>query len=166
MQAPKIVSVVASAAAVTVIAPVAASRSTPAPPLHDPDLVKLKPSARVGVVADIQYADLPDGHNYNGKVKRMYRGSLEMLKRGAVPYWNQDGGVDLVVQLGDIIDGACTTSPALDGGASGRALSNVMSTLAQVGCGIHNVHHLIGNHELYNFDRETLRVAFGLDGSY
>ena len=121
------------------------------------------PLCRIGVVADVQYADLDPGSNFAKTVTRMYRGSLEMLTKDAVPYWQAEG-VDLVVQLGDVIDGACATSPKLDAGASGRALSNVMSQLAKGAGGEENVHHLVGNHELYNFDRTTLRVAFGMDG--
>ena len=142
----------------------AAAAAAPGDMLRAETHAELPPVAicKIGVVADIQYADLEPGTNFAKTVTRMYRGSLEMLAKGAVPYWKSEG-VDLVVQLGDIIDGACVTSPKLDGGARGRALSNVMAQLSNP-AGQENVHHLVGNHELYNFDRETLRVAFGMDG--
>ena len=38
------------------------------------------------------------------------------------------------------------------------------ATFGRVSCGVDKVHHCVGNHELYNFGRDVLRVALGLDG--
>lgn len=63
-----------------------------------------EPSFKFGVVADIQYAPIPDGYSFAG-ILRYYRHSLEVA-RHAAQYFESDGA-DLVLNLGDIIDGKC-----------------------------------------------------------
>ena len=82
--------------------------------------------------------------------------ALAMLER-AVAYWNRERCA-LVAQLGDLIDGQNARS-----GASARALDAALSALARcetTACArrrrVGGVVHLIGNHELYNFDRAEL----------
>ena len=93
------------------------------------------PLFSVGVIADIQYAPIPDGFSYKG-TPRYYRHSLQATKDAFEVFrdydyrWHSDAdaaaaaavdddgvdngngvdndnGVDLVVNLGDIIDGKC-----------------------------------------------------------
>ena len=93
------------------------------------------PLCSVGMIADIQYAPIPDGHSYTG-TPRYYRHSLEATKHAFEAFRdykkpgsgdsgsprcsssnnsssssssssNNRRGVDLVVNLGDIIDGKC-----------------------------------------------------------
>lgn len=103
---------------------------------------------RVGVIADVQHADLPDGYNFDRTTVRHYRGSLENVPK-ACAFWNTRK-VDLIAQLGDAIDGQ---NKGL--GQSERALSSVLRAFD--GCDCRRFLHCIGNHELYNFSRADLR---------
>jgi hypothetical protein len=67
-------------------------------------VVNLDPVFKIGVLADIQYAPIPDGHSFAG-VLRYYRHSLEVA-RHAAQHFEQDGA-EVVLNLGDIIDGKC-----------------------------------------------------------
>lgn len=99
-----------------------------------------------GVIADIQYADTDDGFNYSRTSRRYYRSSLQLLKK-AQRSWSESKP-DFVLQLGDVIDGVNAAR-----GASERALRTV---LAELSSGPGPVHHVWGNHELYNFSRSAL----------
>lgn len=105
------------------------------------------PLARFGVIADIQYANLADGQNYAKTQTRRYRGALEMVDK-AVAYWAAQK-VGFVAQLGDVIDGQCATKTH----TSATDLASVLAKLNRLPVDYLN---LIGNHELYNFDRPTL----------
>lgn len=106
-----------------------------------------------GIIADVQYADADDGTDRNGKVPRHYRGALDVLRR-AVDYFNGFGDAQLsfVAQLGDLIDGK--NAPAESDAALATTLAIIQhSTTPFV--------HLVGNHELYNFDRLALAAKLG-----
>ena len=65
--------------------------------------------------------------------------------------WNAEKhSLDFIVQLGDIIDGMNWKLQS-----STKALDDVLQHFSKLQCD--KVIHVIGNHELYNFDRETLR---------
>ncbi|XP_059003330.1 manganese-dependent ADP-ribose/CDP-alcohol diphosphatase isoform X7 [Mustela lutreola] len=101
-----------------------------------------------GVIADIQYADLEDGYNFQGNRRRYYRHSLLHL-RGAIEHWNtEDRPPRCVLQLGDIIDGYNAQYKV-----SEKSLELVMNTFQMLKV---PVHHTWGNHEFYNFSRNYL----------
>ncbi|XP_025776202.1 manganese-dependent ADP-ribose/CDP-alcohol diphosphatase [Puma concolor] len=101
-----------------------------------------------GVIADIQYADLEDGYNFQGNRRRYYRHSLLHLQ-GAIEHWNTEGSPPrCVLQLGDIIDGYNAQYKA-----SEKSLELVMNTFQMLKV---PVHHTWGNHEFYNFSRNYL----------
>ncbi|CAJ1420017.1 unnamed protein product [Effrenium voratum] len=104
---------------------------------------------RLGVIADIQYADCEDGSDFSGTERRYFRNALKVARR-AVEQWNADG-VDAVAQLGDIIDG-CNAGR----GQSETALKAVLDVLAGSKAPRFD---LIGNHELYNLRRESLEKS-------
>jgi manganese-dependent ADP-ribose/CDP-alcohol diphosphatase len=117
------------------------------------------PMFRFGVIADIQYCDIEDGYNYARTQKRHYRGSLEMIS-AATTYW-RERNVKFVCQMGDIIDGQCRSSNKGPGGSTSEtALASVLAALREAGNGVDFV-HLIGNHELYNFNRDDLDSRLG-----
>ncbi|XP_042305481.1 manganese-dependent ADP-ribose/CDP-alcohol diphosphatase isoform X2 [Sceloporus undulatus] len=99
-----------------------------------------------GVIADIQYADLEDGYDFLGIQKRYYRHSLCHLQK-AIEEWN-GSEVQFVLQLGDIIDGFNAQYKM-----SERALETVTKEFQKLKA---PVHHVWGNHELYNFSRDRL----------
>mmetsp|Transcript_111776 Transcript_111776/g.193223 ORF Transcript_111776/g.193223 Transcript_111776/m.193223 type:complete len:390 (+) Transcript_111776:78-1247(+) len=99
-----------------------------------------------GVIADVQWADSEDGFNFKRTVRRHYRGALKQLE-AAVSWWKGQQPT-FVVQLGDLIDGKNAQA-----GQSQTALDGATRLLSTLTC---RVVHLIGNHELYNFDRSTL----------
>lgn len=106
-----------------------------------------------GIISDVQYADRTDGFNYLQTQRRFYRGALEGLRR-AVASWMHHRASDaealgqkfFVLQLGDLLDGF----NAPDG--SEAALSLLLSEMEAT----QTIHHCIGNHELYNFNRAQL----------
>nr|XP_020641548.1 manganese-dependent ADP-ribose/CDP-alcohol diphosphatase isoform X1 [Pogona vitticeps] len=102
-----------------------------------------------GVVADIQYADLDDGYDFLGIQKRYYKHSLCHLQN-AVEDWNRTQ-VQFVLQLGDIIDGFNAQYKV-----SEKALEKVMMEFQKLKA---PVHHVWGNHELYNFTRDHLVLS-------
>ncbi|XP_051770197.1 manganese-dependent ADP-ribose/CDP-alcohol diphosphatase [Ctenopharyngodon idella] len=102
-----------------------------------------------GIIADIQYADIDDGSNYRRTRRRFYRNSVELL-RNAMRDW-EERRVSCVLQLGDVIDGHNKSRDA-----SEQALETVVKELEK--CSV-DVHHVWGNHEFYNFRRETLLAS-------
>ncbi|KAK3124103.1 hypothetical protein QOZ80_8AG0640470 [Eleusine coracana subsp. coracana] len=100
-----------------------------------------------GVIADVQYADIPDGRSFLG-VPRYYRHSLSVLRR-AVATWNtHPGGVKFCVNFGDIVDGFCPKD---------QSLSAVRAVVAEFdGFRGGPTYHMLGNHCLYNLPRADL----------
>jgi len=138
-------------------------------------------SFNFGVIADVQWADAPDGSNYAKTVHRYYRGAFQVLET-AVNWWRRyEGGVGesesekdksevtdnrqeeeeeegkqqqpllFIAQLGDIIDGL---NHGL--GQSDSALQKALDVLDRAPCPSVN---LVGNHELYNYNRQDLADA-------
>jgi|EP00670_Eutreptiella_braarudii_P007308 manganese-dependent ADP-ribose/CDP-alcohol diphosphatase len=106
------------------------------------------PLFRFGVIADVQYCNCDDGTNFDGSVKRHYRGALSALGK-AVDDWNSIEDLRFIAQLGDVIDGKCEKF-----GQSESDLADVMAQFQR--CNVQEIYHCIGNHELYNFARWQL----------
>ena len=114
-----------------------------------------------GLIADVQWADTEDGQNYAKTVKRCYRGSFQTLKR-AVQYWKdynkehqlQQDKLQFVAQLGDLIDGINSKL-----GTSDRSLDLALKELDRLGEDNCPSVNLVGNHELYNYNRDELAKA-------
>merc|ERR1719352_467374 len=102
---------------------------------------------RIGLIADVQYADADDGSDFAKTETRYFRNALKILA-SAVEVWNARG-VDTVVQLGDIIDGSNSKA-----GESEKALSTVLGVFGR--CKARRRFDLVGNHELYNFQKHEL----------
>lgn len=100
-----------------------------------------------GVIADIQYADKPDGLS-GWKTMRYYSQSCRHLQ-SAIKEWNaEDIRPKFVLQLGDIIDGFNKTV-----GTSEASLEMVLTMIKTAKMPFH---HIWGNHEFYNFTRDYL----------
>eukprot|EP00252_Welwitschia_mirabilis_P007585 TRINITY_DN19113_c0_g1_i2.p1 TRINITY_DN19113_c0_g1~~TRINITY_DN19113_c0_g1_i2.p1 ORF type:complete len:326 (-),score=53.39 TRINITY_DN19113_c0_g1_i2:152-1129(-) len=98
-----------------------------------------------GVITDVQYADIPDGHSFLG-IPRYYRHSIQVLKR-AVKKWNQKGDIQFAMHFGDIVDGFCPKE---------ESRSAVLRLIKEFGEFRGPVYHMIGNHCLYNLPRTEL----------
>ncbi|NWR23914.1 ADPRM diphosphatase, partial [Emberiza fucata] len=116
-----------------------------------------------GVIADIQFADAEDGHDFGGCRRRYYRHSLRLLREAVREWAGESPPISFVLQLGDSIDGQNARR-----GEAESALQQVLEVLGQLSV---PVHHAWGNHELYNFSRARLvhtglysRPAGGSDG--
>jgi len=116
------------------------------------DLKRAAAPVRIGIIGDVQYADVPDGTDFSGCEKRYFRNALKILE-AAVQSWNEVN-VDVVVQMGDVIDG-CNKAR----GTSEAALATVLRAFAAAAAP--RRYDLIGNHELYNFQREDM-ISQGL----
>lgn len=115
------------------------------------------PQFSFGIIADIQYADIPDGYSYSGAA-RYYRHSLETARHAAEHFQREK--LPLVLNLGDIIDGKCQdveqhggemVPDGIDPGHS--AVDDVVQALSDYE-GV--IIHTYGNHEMYNLDRHAL----------
>ena len=103
------------------------------------------PLLRIGVMADIQYADrdpVPEHNSY-------YRPSLGKL-REAVDYLNTQK-LDFVVQLGDFVDTGI------------KSFDKVFPIWNQLRA---DKKHVIGNHDYEAAPRSILKEKFGLDNLY
>lgn len=97
-----------------------------------------------GVISDVQYADIPDGHSFRG-VPRYYRHSILVLQR-AVSKWN-DHNIQFAMNFGDIVDGFCPKNKSLS------AVEKVVKEFEKFNG---PTYHMIGNHCLYNLPRTDL----------
>lgn len=71
---------------------------------NDQDDDDARPIYTFGILTDIQYAPIPDGHSYNG-TPRYYRHAIAAAEHAARHF--EDEKVHCVVNLGDIVDGKC-----------------------------------------------------------
>lgn len=118
----------------------------------------------MGLLADIQYAPIPDGYSYSGAA-RYYRHALDVARHAAQHF--QQEQVELVVNLGDIVDGKCQAVDKHGGGESllgdedpgHKAVDQVLEALSEYKG---PMLHAYGNHCLYNLDREALRDKLGI----
>lgn len=106
-----------------------------------------KKKCAIGLIADVQYADVPDGPNFEKTSVRYFRHSLVSLRK-AVRHWSRVPNLKLVVNLGDLIDGRNKAS-----GKTTQALRDVSEAFKP--CEV-PIAHVIGNHELYNLDRAAM----------
>ncbi|PPS08079.1 hypothetical protein GOBAR_AA12570 [Gossypium barbadense] len=98
-----------------------------------------------GVMTDVQYADIPNGHSFLG-VPRFYRHSMLVLQR-AVKSWNNNKNINFAIHFGDIVDGKCPKDQSLN------AVKKVVGEFENFKG---PVYHMIGNHCLYNLPRDKL----------
>ena len=122
------------------------------------------PRFTIGVIADIQYAPIPDGTSFTG-TPRFYRHSLEVARHAFLHF--EEEKVDLVVNLGDTIDGKCQEierhvgDPVPDGQDPGHfSLDHVLEAISPYQHG--RILHTYGNHCLYNLDRTALQQRLGI----
>jgi len=107
-----------------------------------------QPQLRFGAIADVQFADVPDAWNFKKTTRRRYRGALTSLSL-AMDDWRHGPKLAFIADLGDIIDQQCESN-----GTSRDALAKVLQQFERAPA---PVYHLVGNHELYNFNRFELR---------
>ena len=105
-----------------------------------------KPSVSFGLISDIQYADVDDAWNYEQTKRRMYRGAMKHLK-DAVDIWKCNT-VDFAIQMGDLIDGKNKNNNNCNNALN--LCLDVFNVLEKP------VYHVLGNHELYCFERRFL----------
>lgn len=106
---------------------------------------------RIGIIADVQYADVEDVQNHNKTAIRRYRKSLVTLRNAVLEFAKEN--VDFVADLGDAIDGYHNHSTE-EGVHALTALMIEWNKIPSI-----PVLHLLGNHELYKFTRKSLAVG-------
>jgi manganese-dependent ADP-ribose/CDP-alcohol diphosphatase len=116
---------------------------------------------RIGFIADVQYADIDDVWNFLKTHKRRYRSTIVAL-RNAIDFWSRTENIDLVVDLGDAIDGFRNTNRDM----GMHALTHIMDAWKRYTSNQPTVPivRLVGNHELYKFTREELINGVGETG--
>lgn len=114
--------------------------------------LKSKPIFKFGIISDIQWADIPDGASFHG-VPRYYRNALVLAKRAVKKF--KDSNVDFAIHLGDIVDYHNSKH-----GTSDLALREAIECFENLET---DVLHCIGNHCLYNANRQELNRRLGID---
>jgi len=122
------------------------------------------PMLRAGLLADIQYAPIPDGFSYSGS-PRYYQHALDVARSACIHFEQEK--VDVVLNLGDIVDGKCQSIVENGGKAlpsdrdvGEQCVEHVMEALSHYKNG--DILHSYGNHCLYNMDRQTLQKKLGI----
>lgn len=115
------------------------------------------PLVSFGMVADVQYADVEDGWDFHHVHQRFYRNALPQLQ-STVAEWlrvakaESTSKLRFAVNLGDLIDGK--NRPAA---TSRQALESTKVAWQPFEAAVGPVHHLVGNHELYNFSASDIQ---------
>jgi len=137
---------------------------------------EIEPIYTFGVLTDIQYAPIPDGHSYGGN-PRYYRHAKEAAEHAAIHF--QEEQVQCVVNLGDMVDGKCAAVEKWGGVVSDSKRAEIAEGGSPVGhdaiddvlksLSIYTgrILHTYGNHELYNLSRwdlsNKLSIPFTLE---
>ncbi len=112
--------------------------------------ISSNPVFSFGVLADVQYADIPNRLNFAKTRMRYYRNSVKLVHEAALT-WNQESVTpSFVVHLGDLVDGFNNREGKAN---SERALRNILVEFDKFNG---PVHHILGNHDFYNFNRKEL----------
>lgn len=109
------------------------------------------PLFRFGVIADVQYCNIPDGTSFDGKTKRHFRGALTCLHKAVAEWSTPNSNVAFVAQLGDIIDNQCNLNKQTK-----EDFSTIIAAFEPLKQQFIPIYNCIGNHELYNFSRAEL----------
>mmetsp|Transcript_65632 Transcript_65632/g.136704 ORF Transcript_65632/g.136704 Transcript_65632/m.136704 type:complete len:374 (+) Transcript_65632:106-1227(+) len=120
---------------------------------------------RFGIIADVQYADIPTATSFDGKRKRFYDATLGDLQK-ADRWWREVCRADgqemaFIANLGDILDGQNLDKP----GDTQRSIKALCQVFADAEYAKYTV-HLVGNHELYNFTRQELVEGLTVSDTY
>ncbi|CAI5700614.1 hypothetical protein KXD40_003631 [Peronospora effusa] len=119
---------------------------------------QMTPLVSFGLVTDVQYADVEDGWDFHHTSQRYYRNALPQLQ-ATVAEWlrvakseTSTTKLRFAVNLGDLIDGK--NRPAF---TSRQALESTKAAWKLFEDRVGPVHHLVGNHELYNFPASVIQ---------
>ena len=136
-------------------------------PPPQPPLPTAPPLASLGLVADVQYADIDDGASFDGSERRCYRRALEHAAAAGAAF--RAARCRAALQVGDAIDGhnASAAKFGADGAAGPQGRAALAAVLARL-CGSGGAEgaapsplplfHCVGNHELLNFSRAELEL--------
>lgn len=106
------------------------------------------PLFKVGVFGDIQYADDENVFAYE-REWRYYRETLEKTK-SIINEWNESKDISSIVHVGDLVD--CRIKSQGDEQVE-TCMNRVLSTLSLFKG---PVHHVLGNHDFINYNRDVL----------
>jgi manganese-dependent ADP-ribose/CDP-alcohol diphosphatase len=113
-----------------------------------------------GAVADVQYANSENGADFKKTVVRRYRNALTLLTAALDEWTTQEETlgypVQMIVQLGDLLDGRCQEQNH----DRDECLERLLAQFNRLPTTVHRF-DIIGNHELYNFTRAELQDPNG-----
>ncbi|RNA08142.1 manganese-dependent ADP-ribose CDP-alcohol diphosphatase [Brachionus plicatilis] len=111
----------------------------------------------IGLLSDIQYANIDDGTCHHNINERYYRNGLEMIRKiykNFEAHESKHGTtISCIVQLGDLIDGKSKLNKS-----SNADLEECLNILKQKPSHSELL-HIWGNHEFYNFFRKDLLIS-------
>ncbi|KAJ0411090.1 hypothetical protein ATCC90586_008065 [Pythium insidiosum] len=116
------------------------------------------PLLSFGLLTDVQYADVEDGWNYAHTTQRFYRNAFVLMER-AIDDWLSKP-LSFAVNLGDLIDGKSKRA-----GTTRAALDRMRGAWKRFEDAVGPVHHLLGNHELYNMTQKEFDVELRWSGA-
>lgn len=113
-----------------------------------------------GIISDIQYAPVEDGASFSG-TPRYYRNALSAAGKAARHFEKKK--VDLVMNLGDIIDGKCNAVKSEEGIIKDMGMESILEVVDALSHYKHGpILHTYGNHELYNLERSQIGNILGI----
>lgn len=107
-----------------------------------------------GLIADVQYADIPDGISLHTGKTRYFSSGISRLKAAIADF--KANGISSVIQLGDLIDAHC-------GDESLSRIREITDIMDGSGLTWMNV---LGNHEIANLSRDDVLPILFQDNPY
>lgn len=117
--------------------------------LHSAQSVPKEPALRIGLITDVHYADKPEAKT------RYYRESLNKIQEG-IDRFNR-GGLDFVIELGDLIDSAESVEGEL------ASLKKVNLEFARFQG---DRHYVLGNHDVWTLTKEQFLANCGREKEF
>lgn len=118
----------------------------------EPDFEDLLPLGSFALIADIQYANIDDGKNFDSSKIRSFRQALRIAAEACEYYCSTGKSYSFGVALGDIID------------LKSHRFNMVDECLEAVKCQTQRTgipwHYLVGNHDLFCLSRESIRRLY------
>ena len=122
-----------------------------------PSGVQAESVLRIGVIADLH------AHDLDSPIEGKWMSNTEQRLTEFVNAMNE-WPADLVIQLGDFINGWIVLG--VDPGDPSR-IPGILSWADGLLAGFHGPRlHVVGNHDVYNLDKEQIKERLGLDSTY
>jgi len=151
------------------------------------------PISAIGIIADVQYADVDDGWNFKKTAKRCFRKTADCLEEAIETFdeyserkqlskicsdyvdstlyepklcRENNPKISTILELGDLTDGRCTKKGQKENipDEAEKSIEKLLKIMTNSKYADQQL-HCCGNHEFYNFSREQLRNYYYKESS-